>query len=83
MYKATVKTSREVKEYIGSTGDTFKKRFYGHSRTFRNRDSAHTTLSKYMWDARCLPSLKNTIDDSFFVCYIAFVYCGKIYIYVF
>lgn len=52
VYKATVQTSREVKEYIGSTGDTFKKRFYGHSRTFRNRESAHTTLSKYVWEAR-------------------------------
>ena len=30
LYKATITTQNEIKEYIGSTGGLFKKRWYAH-----------------------------------------------------
>ena len=36
--------------YTGLTGSTFKKRYYGHSSSFRNREEEHnTTLSTHIW----------------------------------
>ena len=53
IYKATVRTSTDEKEYVGSTGRTFKKRFSEHSHALRHRGSQQTTtLSKYVWKAR-------------------------------
>ena len=53
IYKATVRTSSEQKEYIGSTGRSFKKRFSEHKHALKHRDSQQsTTLSKFIWKAR-------------------------------
>ena len=53
IYKATVTTPSGVKEYIGSTGRTFKERFSEHTHALRHRNSQRsTTLSKHVWKAR-------------------------------
>ena len=49
VYKATITTKTEVKDYIGSTGGTFKKRWYGHISDIRNEGNKGTELSKYIW----------------------------------
>jgi len=52
VYKAEVKTSEadEVKQYIGMTSGTFKKRYANHKKSFNNvRHSNETELSKYVW----------------------------------
>ena len=53
IYKATVRTSTEEKEYIGSTGRSFKQRFSEHKHALKHRSSQQsTTLSKFVWTAR-------------------------------
>ena len=53
IYKATVTTSNGTKDYIGSTGGTFKKRFYGHKHSFAHPEKRSSTeLSKYVWSAK-------------------------------
>ena len=53
IYKATVSTPSGEKEYIGSTGRSFKERFSGHKHALRHRESQQsTTLSKYAWKMR-------------------------------
>ena len=53
IYKATVSTAGGEKEYIGSTGRSFKERFSGHKHALRHRESQQsTTLSKYAWKMR-------------------------------
>ncbi len=50
IYKATVKTDRETRSYIGLTGSKFKTRYYQHRHDFTtpgNKDK--TELSKYIW----------------------------------
>ena len=50
VYKATVTTERCEKTYIGSTENTFKKRFYGHKSDFSNPNyRSSTTLSNHVW----------------------------------
>ena len=50
IYKATVTTEKnEVKEYIGSTGNTFKTRFNQHKSSFRTKNKS-TELAKYIAD---------------------------------
>jgi hypothetical protein len=50
IYKATVKTSTQEMEYIGSTGCTFKQRYGGHKYSFTHRKQHQSTeLSKYVW----------------------------------
>ena len=51
VYKAEVVTSNsEPKEYIGMTGNTFKKRLYNHNKSFNNVTYRNNTeLSKYVW----------------------------------
>ena len=49
MYQANVRTNTSTKNYIGSTGNTFKGRFNGHKHTFNNRDANSTTLSTHVW----------------------------------
>ena len=51
--KATVRTSTEEKEYIGSTGRSFRQRFSEHKHALKHRSSQQsTTLSKFVWTAR-------------------------------
>ena len=51
VYRATVTDeNNKVETYTGLTSRTFKKRYYGHSHSFRERDSEHsTTLSTHIW----------------------------------
>ena len=48
----------EPKKYIGSTTD-FKKRYHGHTASFRNQNKrSSTTLSNHVWDAILGPEPK-------------------------
>ena len=49
MYKATVISDKETKYYIGSIGNTFKNRWYGHNNNIKNNNENGTELSKYIW----------------------------------
>ena len=42
-------TQNESKEYIGSTGGPFKKKYCTHISDIRNEKSKGTELSKYIW----------------------------------
>ena len=53
VYKSTVKTSGEEKEYLGLTSTTFKHRYNTHKSSFNNPNKAHsTTLSTYIWELK-------------------------------
>ena len=53
VYKATVTSNDEVKEYIGLTEPPFKHRYANHKTSFRHeRYENSTELSKYVWDAK-------------------------------
>ena len=51
VYKATVVESDDtINTYTGVTKNTFKKRYYKHASSFRNREEEHsTTLSTHIW----------------------------------
>ena len=49
IYKATVTSNKEIKEYIGSTGNTFKSRWYNHNHSFNTYKENSTELAKYIW----------------------------------
>jgi hypothetical protein len=51
VYQADVSSDDgAIKHYIGLTENTFKERYYGHTKSFRNRDYEHeTSLSTYIW----------------------------------
>ena len=50
VYKGSVTTKEETKEYIGLTSNTFKQRYYQHNSSFNNPKKAHTTtLATYIW----------------------------------
>ena len=49
-YKATIKTNNSVKQYIGVTSGTIKKRMYNHKLSFTSRNySTNTSLSTHIW----------------------------------
>ena len=48
VYKATVINGNDTREYYGSTGVSFKKRYTQHKHSFKSGNSQHTTLSKYV-----------------------------------
>ena len=53
VYKCTVSTLEESKEYIGLTANTFKERYSSHKTSFNNEKYAHsTTLSSHIWDLK-------------------------------
>lgn len=54
IYKATVKEDDDTKStYTGVTKNTFKRRYYGHTSSFRNRDdNQSTTLSSFIWQLK-------------------------------
>ena len=56
IYKAEVNGEGLTPEtYTGLTSQTFKKRYYGHTSSFANRDSnSSTTMSSYIWDLKDL-----------------------------
>jgi hypothetical protein len=48
-----VTNNSEPKEYIGMTGNTFKKRLYNHNKSFNNVIYRNNTeLSKYVWNLK-------------------------------
>ena len=49
VYKARITTQNESKEYIGSLGGPFKKRWYTHFSNIKNEKSQGKGLSKYIW----------------------------------
>ena len=51
VYQADVSNSKgQTMTYYGLTGDTFKKRYYNHTSSFRHEKyKGSTTLSKYIW----------------------------------
>ena len=49
IYKATVTTKKEIKEYVGSTGGTCKTKWYGHIRGMKVHKENSTKLSKCIW----------------------------------
>ena len=50
VYKATVTTGNESKNYFGTSESEFKTRFYNHTKSFRNRSYENDSeLSKYLW----------------------------------
>ena len=53
VYKCTVSTQQECKEYIGLTSNSFKQRYYNHSNSFNKETYAHSTaLSTYIWELK-------------------------------
>ena len=67
IYKCTVSTPvNPDKVYLGTTEGDFKKRYYNHTKSFRNkRYTSDTSLSKYIWQINGkhqeIPSLKWSI----------------------
>ena len=49
IYKATISSAKETKNYLGSTGGTFKKRWYNHISDLKTYKENGTELSKYVW----------------------------------
>jgi len=53
IYRATVTTSEKSKQYVGSSGLSFKSRYTRHKCSFNNsKYKLKTTLSKYIWDLK-------------------------------
>ena len=53
VYKATVQTDNDEKDYIGLTSTTFKQRFNAHQQSMRHKKYQHSTaLSKYVWSLK-------------------------------
>ena len=48
VYKETVTNGIETKEYIGSSGVSFKTRFNQHMHNFKPNNSTQTILYKYL-----------------------------------
>lgn len=62
IYKAEVTCGQEKQFYIGSTGMSFKERYYGHMRSLKHRNSNSTALSNYCWKVydktKVMPDIK-------------------------
>mgnify|MGYP006903939448 CR=1 FL=1 len=53
IYKATVKSGKQIATYLGQAGNTFKERYSNHMVTFRHERHEHkTSLSKYIWELK-------------------------------
>ena len=53
VYKCSVLSTNNVKEYIGLASTTFKQRFSNHKASLAHISNAHkTTLSAYVWDLK-------------------------------
>ena len=53
VYKATLKTRGETKNYFGCSETEFKTRFYNHNQSFKNQNKRNTTeLSKSVWKTK-------------------------------
>ena len=50
IYEATITTLTETNRYIGSTKDSLKERFYGHTTDIKHKKSKNnTTLALLYW----------------------------------
>ena len=54
IYKCIASTTvNPDKIYLGTAEGNFKKRYYNHKTSFKNREKANdTTLSKYVWEVK-------------------------------
>ena len=53
IYECTVSTTvNQDKIYLGKAEGDFKKRYYNHKTSFKNREKAKHTLLKYVWEAK-------------------------------
>ena len=53
VYKATVTTNRDTKEYIGVSESEFKLRWYNHKSSFKlEHKKKETELSKHIWSLK-------------------------------
>ena len=52
IYQADVRVENVTKKYIGSAGNTFKERYYGHTSNLEHENTNGTTLSSYVWAKR-------------------------------
>ena len=48
VYKTIIRNGNKTKEYINSTGVSFKARYTQHRRSFKSSSSSQSTLSKYV-----------------------------------
>ena len=65
IYKATVTTKKEIKQYVGSTGGTFKTRWYSHNSDMKVYKENGTELSKYIWKQNAI-ILTTTLNGKFY-----------------
>ena len=47
--RAKISSAKEIKKYIGSTGNTFKSRWYSHNNSFKSYKDNGTKLAKCIW----------------------------------
>ena len=53
VYKATLKTNENIKNYYGCCETEFKSRYYNHKQSFKASNKRNTTeLSKAVWKAK-------------------------------
>ena len=53
IYEADVTSDNHTMTYTGSTGNTFKQRWYGHVESFRKPSKRNSTeLSRYVWSLK-------------------------------
>jgi len=57
--------SKADKVYLGTAEGDFKKQYYNHTKSFRNKTYANeTTLSKYIWNIKEKENLTPTLEWS-------------------
>ena len=53
VYKATIKTKKDTKIYIGSTENEFKQRYYAHKGDMGKQTNRYkTTLANHVWECK-------------------------------
>ena len=53
IHKATIKTNKTTKQYLGSTGTTFKQIYRNRKSAFNNINKRHTRkLANYIWNLK-------------------------------
>ena len=53
MYLAKLKADADEYHYVGMTATTFKRRYYGHTSSFRHEEhSSDTKLSEKVWELK-------------------------------
>ena len=53
IYRAKVSFNKAIKQYLGSTGNSFKQKYRNHKSLFNYINKKHTTeLSNYIWNLK-------------------------------